>query len=79
MPASEYDTVEYQRGRMYNALGLAVVCFIGLCIVSYLEIVDVVGYILAFGVIIGVYGFFDHRKYMRKLKEPIRTKSSTSW
>jgi hypothetical protein len=68
MPGNEYNTVSYQRSRMWNALGVAFVCFIGLGFSVWLRPQDFIGYIMAFGVVIGIRGFFDHRRYMKELQ-----------
>lgn len=73
MDTNEYHTVKYQRGRMWGSLAFAGICLVGLLLICWIDPESFMGYILAFGVIIGVYGFFDHRKYMRELKSRVKT------
>jgi hypothetical protein len=54
---------------MYNSAGFAIGCLIGLILVLRLSPDGLMGYILAFGVVIGVFGFIDHGRYMRKLRK----------
>lgn len=68
------ETTTYQRNRMWNALGVAIICFIAMIPAAIFSPDDPFGYILGFGFIVGIFGFFDHRKELKRL----RTEASVS-
>lgn len=76
MDTSEYNTVAYQKFLMHNALGVALACMVGVFLAAWLEPKGIFGYICAFGVIIGVMGFFDHRRSLKKLRASEKLQSS---
>lgn len=70
----EYHTSTGQRSRMYNSLVVGFVSFFSLGFITWIKLrlspetpQDFMTIILAGGTLIGFYGFFSHRNYMRQL------------